>query len=210
MILPMFPLGMVLFPHQPLPLQIFEPRYKVLLLDCAQAVEDGGEPAFGVTLIERGSEVGGGEQAFDLGTVAVFREVQELPDGRFACLAQGVRRIRVQRWLEPDPYPRAEVEHLPDLVVDRDRHAEPVASVEREVRRCLDLLVHLGEGRIPPEVGLSPEPSTALWQLASLCPTNPIDQLGLLGATSADDLLDRLGALAADAAAMLAFRAGQG
>ena len=52
--LPMFPLGTVLFPHAPLPLHIFEPRYQKMIQDCLQ-----GDKLFGVCLIRSGQEVGG-------------------------------------------------------------------------------------------------------------------------------------------------------
>ncbi|MET1002223.1 MAG: LON peptidase substrate-binding domain-containing protein, partial [Acidimicrobiia bacterium] len=51
----MFPLGSVLFPHALLPLHVFEPRYRVMMRHCLE-----GDKEFGVVLIERGSEVGGG------------------------------------------------------------------------------------------------------------------------------------------------------
>ena len=63
--LPMFPLGTVLFPSVFLPLHVFEPRYQELTRDCL-----AGDNEFGVVLIERGSEVGGGDARFDVGTVA--------------------------------------------------------------------------------------------------------------------------------------------
>ncbi|HEX5095168.1 MAG TPA: LON peptidase substrate-binding domain-containing protein, partial [Acidimicrobiia bacterium] len=57
----MFPLGTVLFPHALLPLQVFEPRYRVMMRNLLD-----GEREFGVVLIERGSEVGGGDVRFDV------------------------------------------------------------------------------------------------------------------------------------------------
>ena len=60
--LPMFPLGTVLLPGAPLPLQVFEPRYRGLTHDCL-----AGVPEFGVVLIERGSEVGGGDVRTNVG-----------------------------------------------------------------------------------------------------------------------------------------------
>ncbi|HEY8912041.1 LON peptidase substrate-binding domain-containing protein [Lacisediminihabitans sp.] len=76
--LPMFPLGSVLFPYLPLQLRVFEERYLVMLSRILV-----NEPAeFGVFLIERGQEVGGGEQRFPLGTVAQVTEFtdQAWPD----------------------------------------------------------------------------------------------------------------------------------
>ena len=65
-VMPMFPLGSVLLPAMPLPLRIFEPRYLKLLGDLM-----GSEnPEFGVVLIERGTEVGGGDQRMQIGTIA--------------------------------------------------------------------------------------------------------------------------------------------
>ena len=98
----MFPLGTVLLPSGVLPLHVFEPRYRRLAEDCLEGV-----PEFGVVLIERGSEVGGGDQRTAVGTVARIVEAATFDDGRYALGTVGVRRIRVVRWLEDDPYPRA-------------------------------------------------------------------------------------------------------
>lgn len=105
-ILPMFPLGTALLPGDHLPLA-FEPRYQQLVHDC-MAAPDG--PRFGVVLIARGHEVGGGDIRHDVGTVARIVVDTELGGGhhRLECLAE--ERIRILRWLPDDPYPRAEVE----------------------------------------------------------------------------------------------------
>ena len=57
-VLPMFPLGSVLFPHMPLPLHVFEPRYRALVDHCVAAAERDEPPEFGVVLIERGQRGG--------------------------------------------------------------------------------------------------------------------------------------------------------
>jgi Lon protease-like protein len=103
----MFPLGTVLFPHAILPLHVFEPRYRVMTRRCLD-----GDREFGVVLIERGSEVGGGDVRFDIGTVARIVQAAELPDGRYALAAVGLRRLQVLRWLPEDPYPEAMVQDL--------------------------------------------------------------------------------------------------
>ena len=105
----MFPLGTVLLPSAVLPLHVFEPRYRQLVRDC---LDRDGE--FGVVLIERGNEVGGGDNRTSVGTVARLVEAVPFGDGRWALAAVGTRRIRVRRWLEDDPYPRAEVEAWDD------------------------------------------------------------------------------------------------
>src|SRR3954453_12623991 len=107
--LPMFPLGTVLFPSLFLPLHVFEPRYRELTRRCLEADRE-----FGVALIERGSEVGGDDVRTAVGTVARILEATELDDGRWVLGTVGIRRIRVVRWLEDDPFPRAEAEDWED------------------------------------------------------------------------------------------------
>ena len=109
--LPMFPLGTVLLPGQPLPLQVFEPRYLTMLRDVA-----AGDGRFGVVLIERGFEVGGGDQRFAVGCVASIEQVRPMGGGRVGLIARGQERIEVARWLPDDPYPLAEAENWPDEV----------------------------------------------------------------------------------------------
>ena len=68
----MFPLGSVLFPHTPLALRLFEPRYLQMLAGLLEQPQ----PEFAVVLIERGHEVGGGDHRFGLGTMARLIEVE--------------------------------------------------------------------------------------------------------------------------------------
>ena len=72
---PMFPLGTVLFPHGVLPLRVFEPRYRAMVTHCLER-----DARFGVVLIERGSEVGGGDTRFHVGTVAQIVQAAFTPD----------------------------------------------------------------------------------------------------------------------------------
>ncbi|MFT4087572.1 MAG: LON peptidase substrate-binding domain-containing protein [Gordonia sp. (in: high G+C Gram-positive bacteria)] len=112
-VMPMFPLQSVLLPGAPLTLHLFEPRYRALLRDC---LDD--DHRFGVVLIERGSEVGGGDVRTDVGTVAQIVAHRKAP-GRGALIGcTGAERIRVTRWLPDDPYPLADVEPWPDEPVD--------------------------------------------------------------------------------------------
>lgn len=198
--LAMFPLGSVLFPGALLPLHVFEPRYRVLVHDCLRG-EAG--PEFGVVLIERGFEVGGGDARFEVGTVARIVEAGELPDGRWVLTAVGTtRRVRVAAWLPEDPYPLAEVEDLP---VDAPG-PEALAAAERAVRRALALASELGEAAAPPTVELAPDPGLAAWQLAAVAPLGPADHQRLLSTDPADERLALLSVLASEAADVLAYR----
>jgi Lon protease-like protein len=80
--LPMFPLSNVVFPYMLLPLHIFEERYRALMVD----LQDEVEPEFGVVLIERGWEVGGGDERADLGTVVRLLDAEEIEGGRWVAV----------------------------------------------------------------------------------------------------------------------------
>ena len=82
----MFPLGTVLMPSVVLPLHVFEERYREMIRWCLD-----NEPEFGVALIERGSEVGGGDVRTQVGCVARIVEAAEMPDGRYARSCPGRR-----------------------------------------------------------------------------------------------------------------------
>ena len=142
----MFPLGTVLFPYAVLPLHVFEPRYRVMTRRCLD-----GDGEFGVVLIERGSEVGGGDVRFDVGTIARIVQAAELPDGRFALATVGLRRFRVVRWLTDDPYPQAEVDLFEEPapadtdIAARDRVAGAfgeVLELWHRTRRARPVAIH--------------------------------------------------------------------
>ncbi len=206
----MFPLGTVLFPGMPLTLHVFEARYRALVAACIKGAERGEPAEFGVVLIERGTEVGGGDQRFTVGTVARLTQVAELPDGRYAAMALGTRRVTVQGWLAEDPYPRAEVEDLADAHFDNGLDRPLLERADRQVRRCLALCHELEEPAYPPSVELAEDPAAASWQLAAVAPLSELDQVALLGSPSCTELLSRLFDLATEAAAVLAFRLGNG
>ncbi|WP_150306636.1 LON peptidase substrate-binding domain-containing protein [Planctomonas psychrotolerans] len=191
--LPMFPLGAVLFPYMPMQLRVFEPRYLMLLADILS-----DEPSeFGIPLIERGSEVGGGEHTFGHGTVAQIVELEGL-EGFVGMTVQGDRRFEVTEWLDDQPYPRAKVRELPDLEWDDD--LEPLRRrAELAVRRTLAVASEYTDQVWSAVVELSDEPVAAAWQLAAITPLNELDQLSLLGSVSMEQLLSSVESLASDA-----------
>lgn len=208
---PMFPLGSVLLPHMLLPLQVFEPRYRILFEELVGELprpEDqsgfGPEPRFGVTLIERGSEVGGGEARAAVGTLATVVGAQLAEDGRWAVVAVGGERIRVVDWLGDDPYPRAEVEVWPDEdPPNRDtRLAEQAPALRERHAELLDLMAQLGvdTGVDDPdaiEAHSSDDPVRLIWQVALASPLGGLDRYRLLSSPGAVErgrrLFDQLG-----------------
>jgi len=181
---PMFPLGSVLFPHMPLPLRVFEERYMVMLAGILQ-----DEPSeFGVVLIERGQEVGGGEKRFTVGTVARIVQL-EAGEGFIALLAQGDRRLEVAEWLDDDPFPRADARFLDDLEWD-DALADLFESTEKTVRRALAVASEFVDQQWAVDVELSDDPVAAAWQLAAIAPLGELDQVELLRSATLRDLLE--------------------
>ena len=198
----MFPLGLVMVPHLVVPLHIFEPRYRVLMFDCTHG---DGQAEFGVVLIERGSEVGGNDQRFGVGTVARIIDAAELPDGRWLLNAVGTRRIRVHEWLPADPYPVALVEDLPDQPWSTDAEAAR-PEAERQVRGALALSAELGDPVVPATIELDPDPKVASWQLVAIAPIGPFDQQRLLEIDDHGTRLSMLASLAEECAGVLAHR----
>src|SRR5271156_3994567 len=133
----MFPLSAVLYPHAQIPLHIFEPRYRALTRDCL-----AGDSRFGVVLIERGSEGGGGDQRLPGGTRAIITKAAALSDGRWLLIVRGDVRIRVGEWLDDDPYPLAMVEEWSPRV--EVVGSDLLQRAEQSVRRTRGLLSESG------------------------------------------------------------------
>ena len=190
--LPMFPLGMVALPGSMVPLHIFEPRYRQLAQDLAR-----GDGRFGIVLIERGSEVGGGEVRTAVGTRMRVSESAEFEDGRWAIMAVGEERIRVVTWLPDDPYPVALVETPPP---GPPPATESNALSEQAVRRVLGLAAQLGYDVPELDDILVGDPATRQWQLAGLTPCGPVDRQRILAEDDAERRAEVIAAVALDTA----------
>lgn len=183
---PMFPLGSVLLPGMPLPLRLFEPRYLAMLDDVLQR-----DPAdFGVVLIERGHEVGGGDARFDVGCLAQVQQV-EAGAGGVALVAIGTDRLRVDRWGDDDPYPQAAITVLDELEWSED-HREQLDHAEDVVRSVLAQAAEFVEPRWSSTIELDDDPVTRCWQLCGIALLGPLDQVDLLRAESVPALLGTL------------------
>lgn len=177
---PMFPLGSVLFPHSPLPLRVFEPRYLMMI----GRLLDEDDPEFGVVLIERGHEAGGGDQRSSVGTLARLVSVTAGADD-LQIVGVGTDRFTVDRWLDDDPYPRAELLPLPALEW-QDALTPLRVEAEAIVRR---VLARAPDARWDADVEISDDPLAAAWQIAAIAPLGEYDQFTLLRSTSIGALL---------------------
>lgn len=200
----MFPLGSVLLPGGVLPLHVFEPRYRQMVIDCLQA---DGTPEFGQALITHGREAGGGDERATIGTVAQMIQVEALDEERYALVAVGVRRIRVNAWLPDDPYPLADVDDFPDIEPDPPNLALNVAATHSRVRATLALASELDDTRIDAdETEIADDPLVATYHLAALAPIGPADRYRLLAADGPMQRLEILDSVLDDVEAMLRFR----
>jgi len=205
--MPMFPLGSVLLPGGILPLHVFEPRYRDMIRDCLRA---DGEPEFGQALITHGREAGGGDERAMVGTVARVLQVEALDENRYALIAVGTRRIRINAWLPDDPYPVADVDEWPDVDPHPPGLDAQVAASHARVRATIALAAQLddvGLGRDPEdEAEISDDPLVATYHLATLAPVGPADRFRLLAADGPTQRLDLLDEILDDVEAMLRFR----
>jgi Lon protease-like protein len=121
-LLPLFPLGSVLFPGMLLPLHIFEPRYRLLVRRSMEK-----EEPFGIVLIKSGPEVGGPAEPHHIGTTARIMGSTPLPGGRSFIIARGERRFAIESIdAEREPYLVARVRYLAE-----DDGAEASALADR-------------------------------------------------------------------------------
>ena len=208
-VMPMFPLGMVLLPGGVLPLNVFEARYLQMFREIL--ADDDHPPEFGVALITKGSEAGGGDERAMVATSARILDMQATADGRYVLAAVGTDRLRVDAWLPDDPYPVADV----DVWVDADASPDgsPAMGAQRErVQRAHQRVLELNElaselgDETPASNEISDDPVLAVYHLGSLAPLGPSDRYRMLAAPGLDERLDVLDQALDDIDAVLKFR----
>jgi Lon protease-like protein len=141
--LPLFPLGAVLYPGMLLPLHIFEERYRQLVRDLL----DGAEPRrFGVIAIRKGRETGidAVHSLYEIGCTATLRRVDQHEDGRFDIVTLGTQRFRLLRLDHTRPYLQGEVEMLAEDPVDAATAGPAVRVIQAAFREYLDALTEWG------------------------------------------------------------------
>lgn len=175
----MFPLSAVLFPHASMPLHVFEPRYREMIRHCLD-----GDERFGVVLIERGSEVGGGDQRAALGTRGAITKSVELADGRWVLEVRGEAVVVIEDWLPDDPYPLALVREHPGAPEPAgEGNSMLLAAAHGRVRRARALLAeHGGAAPLAPDRALDGGGDTevASWELCGVAPLSAYDAQALL------------------------------
>jgi Lon protease-like protein len=159
--IPLFPLSVVLFPHMPLPLHIFEDRYRQMMRDCE---EEG--TSFGVVAIREGVEAFGPATPHPVGTLAQLRTVEKLDDGRYNLLVVGASRFRVVGVSTRKPYLVGEVEYLQDADGGERVSAELTRQVVTAFRAYADTLRQLA-GQDPASIELPDDPELLSYLVAA-------------------------------------------
>ncbi|OBI26985.1 LON peptidase substrate-binding domain-containing protein [Mycobacterium sp. E2238] len=203
--LAMFPLESALLPDQDLPLRIFEPRYGALVRHCL----DTGDP-FGVVLISRGREVGGGDARCDVGVLSEITECVEHGAGRYSMHCRTGERIRVSEWLPDDPYPRATVTPWPDEPGDPVTLAQ-LLEVEDKAMALFERIADARGVALPDRADLlgpatADDPGQRLYALASRIPIGTADRYTVLSAPSAAERLAALREALAAVAEVVEFQ----
>ncbi len=135
--LPLFPLNTVLFPHLPLPLHVFEDRYRVMISDCLEAGH-----SFGVVAIREGLETGPA-LPYDIGTLAKIVRIDRMGDGRMNLLVSGASRFRIVETATDRPYSRARIEILPEAGDEAAGIGELIDAAATAFRQYSNLLREL-------------------------------------------------------------------
>jgi len=179
--LPFFPLHVVLFPHLPLPLHIFEERYRAMTRDLLA----DGSPYAGRFVISSGGDEDATEGS--VGTVAEVRRAEQFADGRWALVVVGAERVSLGAVDRSGPYALIEVQPLPESVGDADtadrllpevqaaldayldtvkRFVASAASVGRESQEITDVAASLDEVLKP--IRLPDDPVAASYAVAGV------------------------------------------
>lgn len=135
LLLPLFPLEVVLLPEEPLPLHIFEERYKEMIGECLRAREEAsGQQEFGVVLAQEGEMRTAGCSA------RIVNVTRKYPDGRMDIFTVGMRRFEILFTDQECSFLRAGVEFFED---DAGADTASDADAERAIALFRDLLRRL-------------------------------------------------------------------
>jgi Lon protease-like protein len=184
--LPLFPLpNVVLFPGVYLPLHIFEPRYRAMVVDALD-----GDRLIGMVLLRPGFEEDyeGRPPVFDVGCAGVITHHERLQDGRFNIVLQGTERFRIRGEDHSRPYRVGNVDSLAESVSTQPLE---VRSIRQRLESLVTVLVekHRGELSIPPSMS----DVDVIHALAQYLELAPLEKQAIL---EMDSLLSRASALA--------------
>jgi Lon protease-like protein len=183
-VIPLFPLpDVVLFPRMPLPLHVFEPRYRKMVADSLE-----GNRVIGMTLLRPGWEPDyeGRPPVFPVGCAGPMEQCEALADGRYRILLRGTDRFRIREELGGEPYRMAAIEPLEDTLGDD-------SALDAARKKVMSAIAQAADG--PATLVMQPELSHDVFANA-LCQTlalTPVERQSLL---DCDTILARYSRLA--------------
>jgi ATP-dependent Lon protease len=186
--LPLFPLAVVLFPGVPLPLHIFEPRYRQMLEDV-----QARDSLFGLCYFDGSTSTQERPAVGSTGCVARVTNVHSLPDGRSNILTVGLIRFRIEEYVESDhPYLVTRVSYFEDEAENEEvlqqssrEVAETFTRIARAVRTINDERANL------PDIS-DTDPERLSFLVAAAMEVEPELKQGLLELRSTSERLRRL------------------
>lgn len=189
--LPLFPLPVVLFPGVPLPLHIFEPRYRQMLLDIQMS-----NNLFGLAYFDPSTSEAEAPPAGHVGCVAEVTETQTFPDGRSNILTLGVIRYRLESYVDRgDPYLVAQVSYFEDDEEDETILAATAKEVAETFTRIAQAVRTINDERASlPDIS-DTEPQRLSFLVAAAMEIEADVKQELLELRSTSERLDRLRAM---------------
>jgi len=159
--LPLFPLQSVLYPGVPIPLHVFEDRYRQMF---ARVLD--GERRFGVVAIVKGRDVDSDATYHPVGCVAEVRDVRRHADGRLELVARGQRRFKIDGVVQASPYIVAEVSTLAEAAGEAAEQ-RTIKAGRLFTRYVATLLRMAGEDAQPIDIPDDPVAASYLWRPGS-------------------------------------------
>jgi uncharacterized protein len=170
-VIPIFPLpNVVLFPQMPLPLHIFEPRYRKMVADALASHQ-----TIGMTLLQPGWEEDyeGRPPVYPVGCAGTIERSETLEDGRYNIVLRGETRFRVTGERHDEPYRLASVRALADLPGD-------AAEIESKRSAVLAAIGRSSEGRVSLLLQAELPPDLFVNALAQSLDLAPVEKQSLL------------------------------
>ncbi|MGI4788952.1 MAG: LON peptidase substrate-binding domain-containing protein [Janthinobacterium lividum] len=183
--IPLFPLHVVLFPDMPLPLHIFEPRYREMILRCREE-----KSPFGITLIQSGADIGAEAVPRQVGTIARIAQYEEMPDGRMNIVVFGETRFRINQTFHDKPYLSASV-HLFQEEAAYTFQLQPVYDAVATLFRTYLQSLFAMSGRTLSTLQLPQEPEFLSYAVASVLQIPAHEKQILLEMTDTHQRLER-------------------
>jgi Lon protease-like protein len=201
--LPLFPLGLVLFPGVSVPLHLFEPRYRQLLMDIRETDRRFGIVCGIAGVPERELPAG------RVGCVAEVTDIEMLPDGRSNIVVAGRERFAIERVLTDDaPYLVADVQFVADTAesspVVLAVLADDVSSHFRRVVGAVRTLNDDDGGEMP---DMPDDPAQLAWSIGSMIDVDLEQRQRLLAERSPSARLEQMNSVLRTALPDLELRA---